>query len=226
MMTVTKRIILIVIVDIVTTRYSKVSWKKKWTGLKYTHADLRREIMRMLNLKGSQVMPVIFTEKVKCCETKSINQSIQFWSGFIPINGGGQIYPTLTAISPTPTFHLAQFMTFSFSKWTLLLSFSTCVFHVFFGCPRFLLPFTSNSKAYLKTYPSKKKKKKKKITFPSNKNNKIERHHPSLTHSCTISFHLCQLIVGSLKATNFKKSNIFFLFLWKECWNEISNLSR
>ena len=29
---------------------------------------------------------------------------------------GGWIYPTLTAISPTPTLHLAQFMAFSFSK--------------------------------------------------------------------------------------------------------------
>ena len=34
----------------------------------------------------------------------SSNQSnpIQFWSGLILINGGGQIYPTITAISPTP----------------------------------------------------------------------------------------------------------------------------
>ena len=28
--------------------------------------------------------------------------SIQFWSGFNAKNGGGRIYPTLTAISPTP----------------------------------------------------------------------------------------------------------------------------
>ena len=35
-----------------------------------------------------------------------------------------------------------------------LLSFSTCVFHVFFGRPRFLLSFTSNSNAFLKTCPS------------------------------------------------------------------------
>ena len=41
----------------------------------------------------------------------------------------------------------------SFFKPTLLLSFSTCIFHVF-GCPRFLLPFTSNSNAFLKTCPS------------------------------------------------------------------------
>ena len=72
------------------------------------------------------------------------NQSIQFWSGFIPINGSGWIYPTLTAISPTPTLHVARFMSSSISKLTLLLSFSTCVLHVFFGRPRFLLPFISN----------------------------------------------------------------------------------
>ena len=82
------------------------------------------------------------------------NQSIQFWSGFIPINGGGGIYPTLTATSPTPTLHLAQFKASSFSKPTLLLSFSTCVFHFFFGRPCFLLPFTSDSNAFLKTCPS------------------------------------------------------------------------
>ena len=44
-----------------------------------------------------------------------------------PLNGGGRIYPTLTATSPTPTLHLAQFLA-SFSKPTLLFSFSTCVF--------------------------------------------------------------------------------------------------
>ena len=82
-------------------------------------------------------------------ESKSIYQSIQFWSGFIPVNGGGQIYCTLTAISPTHTLHLARFMTSSFSKPTFLLSFSTCIFHVFFDRPRFLLPFTSNSNAFV-----------------------------------------------------------------------------
>ena len=73
---------------------------------------------------------------------------IQFWSGFIPLNGGGQMYPTLTAISPTPTLHLTRFKASS-STPTLLLSFSTCVFFVFFNHPRFLLPFTSNSNSFL-----------------------------------------------------------------------------
>ena len=63
----------------------------------------------------------------------------QFWSGFI---------------SPTPTLHLAWFKASSICKPTLLLSFSTCVFHIFFGRPHFLLPFTSNSSAFLKTCPS------------------------------------------------------------------------
>ena len=65
-----------------------------------------------------------------------LKSSIQFWSGFIPVNGGGRIYP-----SRTPTLHLDRFMASFFSKPALLLS-STCVFHVFFGRPRFLLPLT------------------------------------------------------------------------------------
>ena len=74
---------------------------------------------------------------------QSINQSIQFWSGFIPVNGDGRIYPTLTAISPTPTpiLHLARFNASSFFKPTLLLSFSTCIFHVFLGRPRIFISF-------------------------------------------------------------------------------------
>ena len=70
------------------------------------------------------------------------------------INGLGRIYPTLTAISPTPTLHLALFQASSFFKPTLLLSISTCIFHVFFDHPPFLLPFTSNSNAFLKTCSS------------------------------------------------------------------------
>ena len=57
-----------------------------------------------------------------------------------------RIYPTQSAISPTPTLYLAQFMTSS-SEQTLVLSFSTCVFHVF-GCPRLLLPCTPNSNTF------------------------------------------------------------------------------
>ena len=32
--------------------------------------------------------------------------------GFIPLNEGGWIYPTLPAISPTPTLHLALLISF------------------------------------------------------------------------------------------------------------------
>ena len=80
-------------------------------------------------------------------------QSIQFWSGFIPVNRGGQIYPTLVAISPIPTLHLTRFNASSF-KPTFLLFFSTCIFHVFLSCLQFLFPFTSNSNTFLKTCPS------------------------------------------------------------------------
>ena len=67
--------------------------------------------------------------KVQMNSCFKLNQSIQFWSGFIQaVNGGGRIYATLTAISPTldPTLHFARFMASS-SRSTLLLSFSTCV---------------------------------------------------------------------------------------------------
>ena len=80
-------------------------------------------------------------------------QSIQFWSEFISVNEGGRIYLTLTAISPTPALHLARFKASSSSEPTLLLCFSTCVFHIFCGCPCFLLLFTSNSKCFFQNMP-------------------------------------------------------------------------
>ena len=105
------------------------------------------------------------------CNWSSFNQS-SINLRFIPVNGGGQIYLTLTAISPTSTLHLAQFMASSFSKPTLLLSFSTCLFHFFFGLPCFLLLFTSNSNTFLKIMP----------IIPS-------QHMPVPSHST----HLCHL---------------------------------
>jgi len=65
------------------------------------------------------------------------------WLGFTP-----------AAISLTLILHLARFMASFFSKPMLLLSFSTCIFHVFFGRPGFLLPLTSNSNAFLRMCPS------------------------------------------------------------------------
>ena len=56
-------------------------------------------------------------------------------------------------LDPTPTLHLARFNASSIFKPTLLLSFSTCIFHVFLGRPHFLFPFTSNSNTFLKTCP-------------------------------------------------------------------------
>ena len=61
---------------------------------------------------------------------------------------------TPAAISLTPSLHVARFMVSFFFKPMLLLSFSTCVFHIFFGSPRFLLPLTSNSNTFLRTCPS------------------------------------------------------------------------
>ena len=66
---------------------------------------------------------------------KIINhQSVQFWSGFIPVNGSVRIYPTLTAISSTPTLHLVRFKASSFSKPTLLLSSSFSALHFKLEC--------------------------------------------------------------------------------------------
>ena len=87
---------------------------------------------------------------------------------YIYIYLGGQIYPTLIALSPIPTLHLPRFKASSFSNPTLLLSFSTSIVHVFFGRPCFLLPFTSNFNAFLRSKHA---------------------HHPSSTHAHTISLH-------------------------------------
>ena len=70
---------------------------------------------------------------------QSINQSIQFWFRLIPVNGDGRIYPALTEISLTSTFHLARFMASSFSKPTLLLSFSSLVI-LTSSCPSLQTP--------------------------------------------------------------------------------------
>ena len=51
---------------------------------------------------------------------------------------------TAAANSLTPILHLVRFMASFFSKPTLLLSSSTCVFHVFYGHSGFLLPLTFN----------------------------------------------------------------------------------
>ena len=65
------------------------------------------------------------------------------------------------AISLTPTLHLTRFMASFFSKPTLLLSFSTCIFHAS-SCPSLQTPMLFSEHA----------------------------HHPSSTHAPTISLHL------------------------------------
>ena len=68
----------------------------------------------------------------------------------------------------SPILHLAQFIAPFSPKPTLLLSFSTCIFHVFFGRPGFLLPLGS-----LQT-----------TTLSSER-----AHHPSSKQARTISLH-------------------------------------
>ena len=70
-----------------------------------------------------------------------------------------QVYPRKRGWPDLPLqqsliLHLTQFMASFFSKPMLLLSFSTCIFDVFFGHPGFLLTLTSNSNTYLRTCPS------------------------------------------------------------------------
>ena len=50
------------------------------------------------------------------CKFNQLIKWIQFWFRFIPVNRSGQIFPTLTAISPTPTLHLAWFKASYFSN--------------------------------------------------------------------------------------------------------------
>ena len=107
---------------------------------------------------------------------KSSSSSSNFWSGFLPINGGGRIYPTLTAIFPTPTLHLARFKASSFSKPTLLLSFSTCIFTSSLVILASSCPTVQTSTLFSKY-----------------------AHHPSSTHACTISLHLEYLLLEKIK---------------------------
>ena len=69
---------------------------------------------------------------------------------------------TPVTISLTPTLHLARFMMSFFSKPTLLLSFSSCIFHVLASsCPSLQTPTLFSERAL----------------------------HPSSTHARTISLH-------------------------------------
>ena len=73
-------------------------------------------------------------------------------SNFDHLNRGGRIYPSSNlsnSHSPSRSIHGALFL-----QPTLLLSLSIYIFHVFFACPGFLLPRTSNSNGFLRTCPS------------------------------------------------------------------------
>ena len=89
--------------------------------------------LSLFNIKGrghADVSNGVGVRRGRC--TFFHNNSIQFWSRFIPVNRGDRIYPTLRAISPTATLHLVRFEASSFSKPTLLLSYSTYTFQVVF----------------------------------------------------------------------------------------------
>ena len=107
--------------------FEKFQWKLRYLLLKINFFALIKIFLHVQLF----VISILFYLNL-ICHFNSLSSSIQFSSGFIPINGGGYIYPILTAISLTPNLHLTRFKASSFSKPTLLLSFSTCVFHVFF----------------------------------------------------------------------------------------------
>ena len=83
--------------------------------------DKRQNAQSLLHEKHKADIESISTEvfhlekaaAVSFCYLLDINlphlesSPIQFWSVFIPVNGGGRIHPTLTALSPTPTLQLA-----------------------------------------------------------------------------------------------------------------------
>ena len=95
----------------------------------------------------------------------SSSSSIQFWSGFIPVNEGGWIYPSNLSHSHSPSHLIHGILFFHTNTLALLLHLrSPCLNSL--GRPRFLFPFTSNSNAFLKTW-----------------------HHPTLTLARTISLH-------------------------------------
>ena len=88
--------------------------------------------------------------------TESMNQSINpILIRVYPVNRGDWIYPSgnlSNSHSPSCSIHGVLFL--QTNALALLLHFSTCIFHIFFGRPRFLLPLTSNSNAFLRTCPS------------------------------------------------------------------------
>mgnify|MGYP001794911234 FL=1 len=103
------------------------NWRRPTTEIIILH--LKIDIFMEWSLSGILIQILLFIKIIyngilHQSINQSINQSIQFWSGFVLVSGGGQIYPTLTAISPIPTLHLAWFIASFFSKPTLLLSLS------------------------------------------------------------------------------------------------------
>ena len=78
-----------------------------------------------------------------------LNSSYSVFIQCFPLSRGGRIYPISSVIACTSSLHLSRLRVSSFFKPIFSLS-STC-FQVFFGCPHFLLPLTSRSRATVKT---------------------------------------------------------------------------
>ena len=76
---------------------------------------------------------------------------IQFWSWFIPVNGGGWIYPTLAAISPTPTSSCLIQGILLFQTNALALFLHLRLPHLLWSS---LLPFALHFNAFIKICPS------------------------------------------------------------------------
>ena len=81
----------------------------------------------------------------------SLHLSSSRYSVFIrccPLSRDGRIHPIPSAIACTPSLHFVRFRT-SFFQPVFSVSSSTCFLQVLFSRPRFLLPFTSRSRATL-----------------------------------------------------------------------------
>ena len=119
--------------------HSYVTKKKRGSILRILFIYRPCKILRIFDLKTLifQLMTPV-TKHHRRVSSSSSSSSIQFWSGFIAVHGGGWIYPTLTAVSPTSTlislnsWHPPSPNQHSFSPSPLSASStSSCIFYIY-----------------------------------------------------------------------------------------------
>ena len=102
--------VLCLILNFILVTYNLKWIKNKWLYLndncESTQFQLTSWMIHAISFHDYKGFNAVVLKDMHCFYlTKSLS-SIQFWSGFIPVNGVGQIYPTLTAITQTLTLHL------------------------------------------------------------------------------------------------------------------------